>query len=125
MILLDTHVFVWLNVDKFRTPNHILQALADEEAAGLSAISLWEIAMLVQYGRLSLPGESLLSRFHAAVEAKDLQLLPLTPQIAARSGTLQMHGDPADRLIAAKAMELGCRLATVDERLLNLPGCKR
>ncbi len=39
--------------------------------------------------------------------------------IADISGSLPIHGDPADRLIAATAMERNCRLATVDKRLLH------
>lgn len=120
MIVLDTHIFLWMNLDPGRVPVHILNAVEAEAELGVAAISLWETAMLAQYGRVTIPDEPLLAWLRAALNAVKLRVLPITPEIAARSGILKMHGDPADRLIAATAMEYGCRLATVDERLLNL-----
>lgn len=120
MILLDTHVFLWMNLEQEHVPNHILNAIQAEEQLGVAAISLWETAMLVQYGRITIPDDSLAAWFRIVLNAAKLQILPLTPEIAARSGTLEMHGDPADRLITATAIEHGCRLATVDDRLLKV-----
>ncbi len=120
MIVLDTHIFLWMNLEPGRLPAHILDAIEAEERLGLPAISLWETAMLVQYGRVTIPDDSLIAWFRVALNAAKLRVLPLTPEIAARSGMLEMHGDPADRLIAATAVEHNGRLATVDERLLRL-----
>lgn len=121
MIVLDTHIFLWMNLQQHLLPPHVIAAINKEEQLGLAAISLWEIAMLVQYNRVQIPDSSLMVWFQTALDAPKLRVLPLTPEIAARSGTLEMHGDPADRLITATAIEFNCRLATVDDRLLKLP----
>ncbi len=120
MIILDTHIFLWMNLEPNRLPSHILDAIEAENRLGLAAISLWEIAMLVQYGRVTIPDRLLVDWFRIALAAEKLRVLPITPGIAARSGILEMHGDPADRLIAATVLEHDCRLATVDERLVNM-----
>jgi PIN domain nuclease of toxin-antitoxin system len=124
VIVLDTHIFLWINLDQGRVPAHILNTIKSENRLGLAAISLWEIAMLVQYGRVTIPDASLLAWFCTVLKAEKLRILPITPDIAVRSGALEMHGDPADRLIAATALEHNCRLATVDDRLLNLKSLK-
>lgn len=120
MILLDTHIFLWMNLQQERLTSGILNAVQEEKELGLAAISLWEMSMLVQYRRVSIPDPSLMDWFGIVLDAPKLLILPLTPRIAARSGTVSMHGDPADRLIVATALEHNCRLATVDERLLNM-----
>jgi len=76
--------------------------------------------MLVQRKRIFIPNSSLLEWFYTALSTPKMFLLPLTPEIAARSETLDMHGDPADRLIAATALDYGCRLATMDRQLVGL-----
>jgi PIN domain nuclease of toxin-antitoxin system len=120
VIVLDTHIFLWMNLDPERVPFPILNAIEAEDELGLSAISLWETAMLVQYGRVAIPDKAFLDWIRIALDVAKLRILPITPEIAACSGILDMHGDPADRLIAATAMENGCRLATVDQRLVLL-----
>ncbi len=124
MIVLDTHIFLWMNLEQGRLPLHIRQAISAESRLGLAAISLWETAMLVQYGRVIIPDSSIIDWFRIALETEKVRILPITPGIAARSGNLEMHGDPADRLIAATAMEHDCQLATVDKRLLDFKSLK-
>lgn len=121
MIVLDTHIFLWMNIQQERLPAQIANAIQNETDLGLAAISLWEMAMLIQYGRVTIPDNSLTEWFAVVLNAPKLRVLPLSPEIAARSGALEMHGDPADRLIVATAVEYNCRLATVDDRLLKLP----
>jgi PIN domain nuclease of toxin-antitoxin system len=113
-----------MNLEPEKLPQPIADAIATEPTLGIAAISLWEIAMLVQYRRVSIPDLSLREWFHLTLPTPKLRLLPLTPEIASRSGTLDMHGDPADRLIAATALEHGCRLATVDDKLIELDWLK-
>jgi PIN domain nuclease of toxin-antitoxin system len=124
VILLDTHIFLWMNLQPEKMPQAITEAIAVEPALGIAAISLWETAMLVQYRRIIIPDSSLREWFQAVLPTPKLRVLPLTPEIASRSATLDMHGDPADRLIAATALEHGCRLATVDNRLTELDWLK-
>ncbi|MDR3303093.1 MAG: type II toxin-antitoxin system VapC family toxin [Treponema sp.] len=120
MIIIDTHIFVWLFLEPERVPANISAAIGDEDALGLSAISLWEIAMLTEKKRFTLP-EPLLSWLKGALALDKLKLLPITPEIAATSAGLPMHGDPADRLIAATAIAYNVALATVDRLLLEMP----
>jgi PIN domain nuclease of toxin-antitoxin system len=120
MIELDTHIFIWENLDKARIPAKIQAAMDAEDEWGISAISLWEIAMLAEKGRLTLP-EPLLPWLEKALSNKKIRLLPITVGIAVRVAGLPMHGDPADRLIAATAIEYNCPLATVDGLLLKMP----
>lgn len=123
MIVLDTHIFLWLNLQPERVPEGIIAALQKEEQLGLAAISLWEIAMLHSRRRITLPG-SLLAWLQVAIDIPKLTVLPLTLEIAAQSEHLPIHGDPADRLIAATAIEYDCPLATLDRKLIELPTLK-
>lgn len=123
MIVLDTHVFLWLNLSPGNLSDHIISALKGEDHIGLSAISLWEIAMLKSRRRITIR-EPLLEWLRTALDSPRLSVLPLTAEIAARSEYLPMHGDPADRLIAATAMEYDCPLATADKLLVALPMLK-
>jgi PIN domain nuclease of toxin-antitoxin system len=88
----------------------------------VSTISSWEVAMLLAKGRLQM-----------AISAREwvrrsealglLEFVPVSNTIALRSVDIQMHPDPADRIIVATAMELGLELITKDEKLhgLGLP----
>jgi len=120
MLLFDTCALIF---DAF-TPKRLTaptRALIKREALagsiGISDISLWEIAMLVARGRLD-PGTDAATFCRMAIRARNLTVLPITVEIAARSATLSLHGDPADRLIAATAIEHHAPLVTTDERLL-------
>ncbi|HNI38571.1 MAG TPA: type II toxin-antitoxin system VapC family toxin, partial [Pseudomonadales bacterium] len=83
-------------------------------------ISLWEIAMLLERGRVQspLPTEEFITKLCKALL---LQIMPITPKIAAaaQSGSFR-HGDPADRLIAATAWVHNIELITADSELRRL-----
>jgi PIN domain nuclease of toxin-antitoxin system len=123
VIVLDTHIFLWLTLQPERIPSGILTAISNEKTLGIPAISMWEIAMLSKKKRIDLPNP-VLAWLHEALSFSRFDVLPLSPEIAARSGDLPMHGDPADRLIAATAIEYDCPLATVDDILRQLPMLK-
>jgi PIN domain nuclease of toxin-antitoxin system len=123
LVLLDTHAWVWLlNGDPKigrKARNAIERSLSDE-AVLLSAISPWEVAMLVSKGRLALDrdvGEWV----QAAVSLTGIRVEPISPEIAVASTRLpgSMHADPADRLIVATARYLGAVLITDDQLLLG------
>lgn len=78
--------------------------------------------MLITKGRLD-PGTDGESFIRDVVAARALQVLPITPEIAATAvgHAAFTHADPADRLIAATAMAHHAALVTSDERLLKLP----
>ena len=89
---------------------------------GVSAISLWEIAKLVENGKLELP-VSLEKWFTQALNYPGVQVIELTPAIATESTRLpgEFHRDPADQIIVATARIMKCKLVTSDEKILNYP----
>lgn len=100
-------------------PRQVLRA-NEADVIGVSAISCWEIAKLVQRGRLELPC-SLREWFEQALGYPGVQLLELTPEIAIESTQLpgEFHRDPADQIIVATARLYGCPLVTSDSRILG------
>jgi PIN domain nuclease of toxin-antitoxin system len=122
-LLLDTHVLVWLlsSPEKLSEQVHTqIQQAADEDGLLVSAITPWEIAMLVAKGRLRLTrdvGEWV----DAALALPGIHLAALSPTISVASTRLpwEVHSDPADRMLLATARHLGIPLVTADERMLG------
>ena len=123
MILLDTHVIIWLGTGDRRLGQRANREIADallEDNAAVSAISFWEISMRVQKNHINL-GLPLDAWRRALLEDGFIEI-PIDGRIAMRAGLLpEMHGDPADRLIVATALG-GHRLVTADRRILDWPG---
>jgi PIN domain nuclease of toxin-antitoxin system len=124
MIVLDTHIWVWwVHEDEQLTQAQREVITANEtDLIGVSLISCWEIAKLVEYGRLELPC-SLEEWFEQALSYPGVQLLTLTPEIAIESTQLpgEFHRDPADQIIVATARVYGCPLVTSDDKILSYP----
>lgn len=123
MILLDTHVMLWLRLGEARLgPNarsEIDRAWQVGEV-GVSAISFWEIAMLKNRGRISFPEDVGLWRREQLEQG--MVEIAVDGEIGIRAMSLDaFHADPADRLIVATALE-GHRLVTADERILGWVG---
>jgi len=121
--VLDTHAWVWwVDRDKRLGPSTIaaLDALPSDARPYLSDISLWEVATLVERGRLSftLPFSDWLE---AAAHPRSVRLVPITPPIAAEITTLppSFHRDPADRVIVATCRILGAPLLTKDRLIMR------
>lgn len=121
-LLLDTHVALWLDSgdDRLRAST---RALIDGcwQIGGtifLSAVTAWEIALLVDTARIDLdiPVEAWIERF---VDRPGIEAVPLGYRAASRSYQLHHleHRDPADRLLIATAIELACPLVTYDDRI--------
>ena len=120
--LLDTHVALWLDSGDERlrssTRASIDACWKNGGTIFLSAVTAWEIALLVDTGRIDLdiPVDAWIRRF---LERPGIEAVSLGHQAAARSYQLHHveHRDPADRLLIATAIELGCPLVTYDERI--------
>ena len=121
-LLLDTHIVLWLDSGDERlqpsTRARIDTCWQNGGTVFLSAVTAWEIALLVDTDRieLDLPVEAWVARF---IERPGIAAVPLTHQAASRSYRLHHleHRDPADRLLIATAIELACPLVTYDERI--------
>lgn len=120
--LLDTHVVVWWWSDDAALPDDFDRMLEDAvdrgKTLGVSAISLWEIAMLASRGRLRLTAS--IDAFVEDVERHPaVTVLPLSARVAVESTRLgeSYPRDPADRIIGATARCHGLRLMTADERI--------
>lgn len=126
MIVLDTHVLLWwVSGDTARLSAIAAQAIEQELAGGrivISSFSVWELAMLVERGRiaLSMDVETWLSVV-GRIEA--VRFVPVDNEISFRSVTLPgvFHKDPADRIIVATARKLAAPLITADEKILAYP----
>jgi PIN domain nuclease of toxin-antitoxin system len=124
VIVLDTHVWVWwVHATAQLTPAN-LQRLdaAVPEGLGVSIISCWEVAKLVEYGRLQLPCD-VEQWLQQGLAYPGVQLLDLTPRIVVESTRLPapFHRDPADQLIVATARVHGAPVTTADNKILEYP----
>ena len=126
MILLDTHVLVWASLAPERLGDQASRRLEQAwagggQSVGVSAVSFWEVAMLVAKGRLQL--EQTPMQWRRTWLAAGLAEWPLSGAIGIRAVHLDgLHADPADRWIVATALDLGAELLTADERLLVWKG---
>ena len=121
-LLLDTHVWLWLMSREGNIKPSVIRAVEEAAHYGLvrvSAISVWEVAMLEAKGRIRL-SKDCLSWVNEALCAPGLGLIPLTPEIAVESSRLPgaFHGDPADRILVATARRQGAIFLTRDEKIL-------
>lgn len=120
-IVLDTHAFIWAadgETHRFSVATQQqLQAVTGTNRLYLSAISLWEVAMLIAKQRIGL-GISPEEWLDQALRFSGAQILPIDTAIAGLSVRLSVHGDPADRLIVATALTHGHTLCTQDDKIL-------
>ncbi len=123
MILLDTHVLVWLLFDEHRLGEQTRQLIEHSWAtsqAAASAITFWEVAMLHDKGRLVLLTD--IGSWRMSLLEEGLVEIPVTGDIAIRAaGLTDLHPDPADRFIVASALD-GHQLITADQRILAWSG---
>lgn len=121
-LLLDTHTWIWLVNGESKISKTEFVSLVkkgDNVNLHLSAISLWEIAMLVSKDRLKLSINT--SEWLKTYLKKSNTLIsPINPEIAVISTELKgFHGDPADRLILASAINLNAKIVTHDKLILS------
>ena len=119
MILLDTHVLVWLTSEPAKLSKHANSAIRRASRGGgiaISGITLWELGWLASHGRLQLTGtvEAYLEEVSSRVA-----VLPITTKVAALANlfSTDYSSDPCDRIIGATALAEGIALVTKDEKI--------
>ncbi|MGO9797096.1 MAG: type II toxin-antitoxin system VapC family toxin [Terracidiphilus sp.] len=123
-LLLDTHTLLWMVEDHPRLGAETARTLnraAREERIAVSAITPWEIGVLVAKKRIDLHRD-LMEWVRSALSRPGISVVPLEPEIAVACTHLpfEMHPDPADRILVATARHLGATLVTADQALLEL-----
>jgi PIN domain nuclease of toxin-antitoxin system len=127
VILLDTHMWVWWVDGSPQLTAAQRGHIGSHESTGLgvSVISCWEVAKLVELKRLELRC-AVAEWIAQALAYPGVRLLYLTPRIAVESTQLPgaFHRDPADQIIVATARIRSCPLLTADARILCYPHVK-
>ena len=123
MILLDTHIWLWLLHDPNQLSDPARVAIdAEEPQNGLlvSTISVWEVAVKSSIGKLTLP-LPIDEWYKLAQTQTGITIEPLSPLDAIASTQLpgNFHKDPADRILVAIARRYGIPLVTCDAKILN------
>lgn len=119
MILLDTHVLVWLAGAREHLSPAAQEAIDGDQDRGVSMASVQELSYLVVRKRLNM-NRPLEEWIADALNVHGVRAVAPTISAALRAGSLdpkQFHGDPVDRLIFATAVEHDARLISADERL--------
>ena len=124
MILLDTHVLIWLGFEPAKLSRAARKAIGESARTGglgISAITLWEAAWLVTHRGVDFTGTP--DAFIEEISSRTA-VFPITPTIAILANQLPptYSSDPSDRLIGATALAEGIGLVTKDRSIRN---CKQ
>jgi PIN domain nuclease of toxin-antitoxin system len=119
VILLDTHVLVWLAREPAKlspAANDAIRAAGHAGGLAISAITLWELGWLATHGRLNIIGT--VDAFVDDITSRTA-IRPITPRIAVLANQFppSYSSDPSDRLIGATALAEGIALITKDRTI--------
>jgi len=135
VIILDTHIWVWWVESLAQLRSSQITAILTQESddagvIGICATTLWEVAMLVQRGRIQISAD-LSDWFENALAYPKVRVIDLSPAIAIQSTRLPGNGqlpphdqirDPSDQIIVATAMHNNCPLVTSDGKIVAYTG---
>jgi PIN domain nuclease of toxin-antitoxin system len=127
VILLDTHVVIWLALTPDKISPAAATAIRDAESAGaisrISVMTIYEVANAIRLGRIkpTVPNQVFLNRIRSR-----FKVFPVTETIAQCAAELPapFHGDPMDRIITATAIVMDCVLITRDSKIRQANICK-
>ena len=119
MILLDTHIAIWLVAEPDKLSKHAKEAIRAARIEGglaIASITLMELAWLAENGRVTT---TLSVESFVRLCASKMTVLPITPEIAARAVSFPdpYPKNPQDRLIGATALVEGIQLITHDKQI--------
>lgn len=119
-LLLDTHIWLWYALGNPQLSSNLQSIIgSDTTELWLSPISVWEVLLLVERGRISLQSDTTIW-IDESLKSLAIREAPLNRYIAVLSRQIDLpHQDPADRFIAATAVYYQLQLATVDTNLTN------
>jgi PIN domain nuclease of toxin-antitoxin system len=119
--LLDTHIWLWNSLQPNRLSPRVARELDNpENELWLSPVSLWELRLLYDKGRVRLVPDAV-NWINESLVRTSIREAPLTFEIALAVSSLNLpHNDPADGFIAATAKVFGLTLVTADEQLAKL-----
>ena len=119
-LLLDTHIILWSAAD----PEKLSQDIADElennsNELWYSPISVWEILLLAEKGRIRL-GSDIVKSVRDIFRKIPLKEAVINQEVAIQSRFVQLpHEDPADRFLTATAVVYDLTLITADSRIIS------
>ena len=121
-LLLDTHVFIWLDAEPEKLSDKVSALICDTaNQLFLSVVSVWEIQIKVQLGKLTLR-DRLTTLLDEQQAINEIQILPvLLPHTLALAQLPPIHKDPFDRLLIAQALHEGFSLLSHDEAVQRYP----
>jgi PIN domain nuclease of toxin-antitoxin system len=124
-LLLDTHIWIWSQLEPDRLSRRVRRALEDPTAElWLSPISVWELLLLIESGRVTVKGAPG-AWVEDALRSGPFREAPFTHAVALETKRVVLRlRDPADRFLAATARVLDLALVTADTRLLDAKPCK-
>lgn len=118
MILLDTHVLLWLANEPGKLSKAAGKAIreAGQDGIAISAMSVWELAQMAARGRVNLTGT--VESFVEKITSRTV-IQPITVKVAVIASQFPTNypKDPADRLIGATAISEGMALVSADQRI--------
>ncbi len=120
--LLDTHVFIWWDMDAAKLSSRV-QAIIDDQSniLILSVASIWEMQIKIQSGKLVFP-KSLPEIIRNQQTINNIELLPVTlPHVLALNELPDYHKDPFDRLLVAQTHTEGITLISHDPIIAKYP----
>lgn len=123
-MILDTHTLLWMDRDDISlgsTARSAIELAWRTASVGVSAVTFWEVAMLSERGRISLPVP--VEKWRTDWLQAGLLEFPLNGHVALLASALRgLHHDPTDRYILATAIDQNSPLITADPRILGWAG---
>jgi PIN domain nuclease of toxin-antitoxin system len=119
-LLLDTHAFIWYSENDPKLPESIKIDIENADRVYLSIASLWEIAIKLSIGKLSL--RSNYESIEASLEPAGISLLLISFADTVRVMNLPLHHrDPFDRILIAQAIDRSLTLVSCDAAFTAYP----